>query len=94
MEIKSTDDVFEQIFEYADTLHRLQIAKKEIDIEIKNLKQHWKENGVAVGKVAKVLNKIKARAKLSEADRLEEDILYEKLESNEKIQDNISVLNS
>ena len=93
MEIKSSEDVLEQIVGFANEVLVLQLQKKALDEEIKSMKQDWKEAGVAVGKVTKVLNRIKARAKMNEADLMEEDILEEKLETNDEIQDKIAQLN-
>lgn len=94
MEIRTQDEAVENIINFAKDLQRLQMQKKQIDDEIKDMKQTWKEEGVAVGKVAKVLNKLKAMAKQSEADRFEEEIIEEKLAANEAIQNNIAVLNA
>jgi len=94
MEIRSSEDAMENIIRYARAINDLQIAKKAIDDDIKQIKQDYKEEGVAVGKVTKVLNQIKARAKMNESDKLEEDILYEKLEADEGVQNDIAILNN
>jgi hypothetical protein len=93
VEYKSTEEIFTEIKTYASEIFALQMQKKAIDIEIKEAKQTWKENGVAVSKVSKVLGQLKARAKMSEADKLEEDIIFEKLEADEDIQDSLAQLN-
>jgi len=92
MEIRTTDEVIEQINGFAYELLEKQLEKKRIDEEIKEMKQTWKEEGVSVSKVTKVLTRLKARAKLNEADKLEEDILEEKLEANTEIQDRLAML--
>ena len=94
MEIRTTEETVKDIIDFAKDLQRLQLKKKLIDDEIKDTKQVWKENGVAVGKVTKVLNRIKALDKMSEADKFEEELLEEKLSANETVQDNTAQLNS
>ena len=93
MEIRSSEEVLENIMSCANELLAIQLQKKGLDEDIKALKQTWKEEGVAVGKVTKVLSKLKARAKMTESDKLEEDIIEEKLAGNEDIQDSIAMLN-
>ena len=93
VEYKSTEEIFTEIHGFASELFKLQLQKKSIDQEIKDMKNNWKEQGVAVSKVTKVLNQLKARAKMSEADKLEEDIIFEKLESDEDIQDYLAQIN-
>jgi len=93
MEIRTTDEVMENIKNFAVALQELQLRKKEIDGEIKDLKAEYKEEGVAVGLVSKILSKMKTKAKLSDSDLLEEDIITEKLEAIAEIQNNISALN-
>lgn len=93
MEIRSSEEVLENIMSCANELLAIQLQKKGLDEDIKALKQTWKEEGVAVGKVTKVLGKLKARAKMTESDKLEEDIIEEKLAGNEDIQDSIAMLN-
>jgi len=94
VEYKSTEEVFTEIKDFALELFELQLKKKGIDEEIKELKTSWKEEGVAVGKVTKVINQLKARAKMSEADKLEEDIIFEKLEADDTIQNKIAMMNN
>lgn len=92
MVIRGTEEVMEKVYEYAEKMIELQLAKKAIDQEIRSLKEEYKEEGIAVNLVAKILNKLKAKKKLSDGDILEEDILTEKIEANDKIQDMLSTL--
>ncbi len=94
MGIRSSEEVMAVIHDYAVEILDKQIQKKAIDTEISEIKQDAKEDGIAIGKVMKVLNKIKARAKMSEADKMEEDILEEKIEADETIQEKIALLNA
>jgi uncharacterized protein (UPF0335 family) len=92
MEIRSQDEVMENIKSYAIALIEKQLEKKQLDEDIKTIKDNFKEEGVPVSLVTKVMNKIKAKMKQSEADALEEDIIMEKLEADEDIQSNIAAL--
>lgn len=94
MEILNQEEAVQKITDYAIELHELQLQKKAIDDEIKEMKQSWKEEGVNVSKVTKVLNKIKAMAKMTEADIFEEQLIEEKLAANETIQNNVAALNA
>ena len=94
MEIISQEEAIEKIHNCANSLIELQLQKKAIDEEIKELKQSWKEDGVAVGKVMRCANNIKRRAKMTEADKFEEDMITDALESSEQFMSNIAILNS
>jgi uncharacterized protein (UPF0335 family) len=93
MEIRTPEEAIENIMNYARALLELQQQKKNIDDDIKELKQNFKEEGVAVGKVTKVLNKIKSEMKQSESDKVEEEIIKEHLEREDFIQTSLAVLN-
>ena len=92
MVIRSQDEMMDSIKRFAGEYQALLLEKKAIDTAIKELKDNFKEDGVPVGVVTKVLNKIKAKVKMSESDRLEEDIIFEKLESDTAILQNIADL--
>jgi len=94
MVIRGTEEVMEKVYEYAEKIIDLQLQKKELDKEIRSLKEEYKEEGIAVGLVSKILNKLKKKKKLTDGDILEEDILTEKIEANEKIQDMLTSLNA
>jgi len=70
----------------------MQLQKKAIDAEIKDLKDEYKEEGIAVSLVTKIVNKMKAQLKKTPGEVLEEDILTEKMEANEKLKDMVSSL--
>jgi len=89
---QNQDEMVEKIYGYASDLIKLQLDKKAIDEQIKELKADYKEEGIAVGVVTSVVSKLKARAKKNDADIVEEDIITEKLESNQNIQDQIQQL--
>ncbi len=94
MEIRTSEEVMENITNYAKAIMDIQIQKKVLDGDISDIKQEAKENGVAIGKVLKVLNKIKATKKQSESDILEEELILEGLERNIEIDERICVLTS
>jgi len=84
MEIRSTEETKEQILEFVNTILGLQLQKKAIDAEIKEVKQDYKENGLAVGTISKVISQVKSSLKQSESDKAEEDILREYIETSDK----------
>ncbi len=92
MEIRTSEEVMEHIEAYAGAVLELQLQKKELDGKIADIKQDAKENGVAIGKVMKVVSAIKADSKLTEADALEEELIRERLEKSTKINDQIGML--
>jgi uncharacterized protein (UPF0335 family) len=93
MEIRSTDETMEKVFEFAEKLIGLQLQKKGIDSEIKDLKNDYKEEGIATSLVTKIVNKMKAEMKKTPGELLEEDILTEKMEANNNLKDMVSSLN-
>ena len=92
MKIQSTDEVIKTAIEFGLKIMELQLQKKVIDDDIKELKEEYKEEGVAVGTVNKVIVSLKAKAKKTEGELLEEEILQEKLDANEEIQNKIQEL--
>ena len=94
MEIRTAEEVTGLIESYAVDILDEQIKKKAIDKVIKDIKQDAKEDGIAIGRVMKVINNIKRRAKQSEADNLEEAILEEALENSTLIQDKVAQANA
>lgn len=94
MKIKTTDEIMEITFEFAEKLIGLQLQKKGIDAEIKDLKNEYKEEGVATSLITKIVNKMKAEMKKTSGELLEEDILTEKMNANEELKDKISSLNA
>jgi len=93
MELRSTEEAKSNVEAFTERLVHLLNAKKDIDADIKALKQEFKEEGVPVGIVTKVVNKIKALAKKSNDEIYEEQTIQDWLESNTKIADSIGELN-
>lgn len=92
MEIKPTAEVTKDVTDFANRLLNLLKDKKAIDQDIKTLKEEYKENGVAVGVVAKAINKIKSDMKKTDSERFEEDAIQEMLEQNKDVMDGVSDL--
>lgn len=92
MEIKTQDQARKNIEEFSRRLLNLQQDKRKIDADIKELKEEFKEEGVPVGVVSSVLNKIKADKKKSDSERFEESTIKEWLEENTEIDDKIGEL--
>lgn len=89
MQIKSSEEMMENIKRYTLELQELQLQKKAIDDDIKKLKADYKEEGVPVSVVGKALAELKKKAKLSDNDMLELDIIQEKLAADETVMVNI-----
>ena len=92
MEIRSTEEARRNIEDFPRRFLNLQKQKKQIDEDIKALKQEFKEEGVPVNIVVAVINKIKQRKKKSDLEILEEETIKEWLESNKDIDDEIGEL--
>jgi len=93
MQIKTTEETMELVYEFSEKLIELQLQKKAIDAEIKELKDDYKEEGIATTLVTKIVNKMKAELKKTPGELLEEDILTEKMNANEKLKDMVASLN-
>lgn len=93
MQVKDHDEAVKDILDYAKRIQTLQKQRKEIDEDIKSVKQEAKEDGVAIGKVMKALGILMKEAKENEADKVELEIIKEHLASDEDIQNNIAILN-
>ena len=92
MEVRSSDEVKGNIEKFTVRLLNLLLEKKETDSQIKDLKQEFKEEGVPIGIVISVLNRIKAQKKKTDAERFEEDTIKEWLEANSEIDNSIGTL--
>jgi uncharacterized protein (UPF0335 family) len=92
MEIRTTDEARKNVDNFSIRLLNLQLDKKRIDVDIKALKDEFKEEGVPVGIVQAVLNLIKADKKRSEAERFEREKIYEWCEDNEEISNKVTEL--
>lgn len=92
MEIRTTTEARANIESFAKRLLNLLKEKKSIDEDIKALKEEFKEEGVPVGIVTSVLNRIKAEKKKSDSEKFEEDTIKEWLEANTEIDNEIGIL--
>lgn len=92
MQIKSSDEILQLSFECAQAILEKELHIKTIKEEIKEIKENYKEQGISVRTVSKVVNQLKRKAKQDDTELLEEQILTEKFEDNEKIQELISEL--
>lgn len=94
MEVMSTEQAKENTENFAKRLITLQQAKKEIDQDIKALKEEYKEEGVPVQIVTSVLNKIKADKKKTDSQKFEFELITEWLSSNKEIDDGLGQLSA
>lgn len=92
MEIRTQEETKQNIVDFANALLTLQLRKKEIDNEIKDLKADYKENGVPVAIVSKCISAIKTRKKKSESEIFELETIEAWLESDKTVDDNITEL--
>lgn len=92
MEIRTTEEARANIENFTKRLIELMKQKKVIDQDIKALKDEFKEEGVPVGIVSSVLNKIKSKKKKSDSERFEEETIQEWLEANPEIDSGIGEL--
>ena len=92
MEIRTGEEVRENIENFTKEYLKLLLQKKMIDEEIKDVKNNYKEDGVPVSIVCKVLNKIKSSKKKTDSEKHEEDIIADWLETNKDIDNDISTL--
>jgi len=88
MEIRTTEEARTNIVNFTKRLLDLQKQKKAIDEDVKALKEEFKEEGVPVGIVSSVINKIKREKKKTDSERFEEDAIQEWLVSDADI-DNV-----
>ena len=92
MEIRTTEEARTNIENFTKRLIELMKQKKALDQDIKALKDEFKEEGVPVGIVSSVLNKIKSNKKKSDSERFEEATIQEWLETNAEIDSGIGEL--
>lgn len=94
MEIRTTEEARSNIESFSKRYIELLKQKKELDQDIKALKEEFKEEGVPVGIVCSVLNKIKASKKKTDSEKFEEETIKEWLESNSEIDNELGILNA
>ncbi len=92
MEIRSLEESRQNTENFTKEFLKLQTQKKMIDQEIKDVKDAYKEDGVPVGTVCKVINNIKSNKKKSQSEQTEQNIIEEWLENNKEIDDIITSL--
>lgn len=82
----------QNIENYAKRLLNLEQQKKIIQEDIKALKLEFKEEGVPVGVVSRVINQLKREKKQTESELHEEIVIKDWLSSNAEIDDEIGAL--
>lgn len=82
----------QNIEKYAKRLLNLEQQKKIIQEDIKALKLEFKEEGVPVGVVSRVINQLKREKKQTEGELHEEIVIKDWLSSNAEIDDEIGAL--
>lgn len=82
----------QNIEKYAKRLLNLEQQKKIIQEDIKALKLEFKEEGVPVGVVSRVINQLKREKKQTEGELHEEIVIKDWLSSNTEIDDEIGAL--
>ena len=92
MEIRTSEEARQNIEAFTAEYLEMMLEKKKLDAEIKELKDRYKEDGVPVGIVCGVLNKIKKNKKMTDSAKFEQDTIQEWLESNQTIDDTIGIL--
>lgn len=85
-------DSQKNIESFAKRLLNLEHQKKALQEDIKALKDEFKEEGVAVGIVTRVINQIKREKKQSEGEQHEEIVIKDWLTSNKEIDNEIGSL--
>jgi uncharacterized protein (UPF0335 family) len=94
MEVRTSETAKDNIIGFAKRLLNLQLQKKRIDVDIKALKEEFKEEGVAVSVVNKVVSTLKANAKKSDSELFELDTITEYLEADAEVMMAIEELNN
>lgn len=91
--ITASDDAKENCVAFGTRYLNLLLSKKQIDEDIKALKQEFTEQGVAVNVVVKAINKLKANKKMTESQTFELETIYNWMESSKEIDDSLVELN-
>ena len=92
MEVRTSNEARENIENFSIRYLNLLLEKKKVDFDIKELKQEFNEEGVPTGKVASIINRIKADKKKSDSELFELEAMREWIESNSEIDDAIGQL--
>jgi uncharacterized protein (UPF0335 family) len=92
MEVRTSKEAQKNIEDFTKRFLDLLKQKKSLDDDIKSLKEEFKEEGVPVNVVVRVINKIKANKKKSDTEIFEEDTIKTWLEENPDIDNDIGAL--
>ena len=92
MEVRTEQEARENVENFTKEYLKLLLHKKTIDQDIKDIKDNYREDGVPVSMVCKVINRIKAAKKKTDSEVHEEDIITDWLEQNKDIDDSICTL--
>lgn len=92
MEIRTSEEVRQNVEDFANAYLEKLMEKKALDKEIKDLKDEYKEMGVAVAVVAKAINSIKAEKKQSKSEQFELEQIKEWLDTNQNVDNLLGML--
>jgi hypothetical protein len=92
MEVKSSEEAKTNVIDCMKELTGLLKQKKEIDDEIKTIKQKFKEEGVPVQIVAKAITAIKADKKKTASEKFEFDTIKDWGEADANVSASIDEL--
>jgi uncharacterized protein (UPF0335 family) len=92
MEVRTSNEARTNIENFSIRYLNLLLEKKKVDFDIKELKQEFNEEGVPTGKVASIINRIKADKKKSDSELFELEAMREWIEANTEIDDAIGQL--
>ena len=91
-EIKTSEEARQNIENFTKRYLNLEEQKKELQEDIKALKQEFKEEGVPVQIVCSVINHLKKIKKKTDSQKFEEETILEWLMSNPEIDNQIGSL--
>ena len=92
MEIRTSEEAKSNVISFTKRYIELLKQKKAIDEDIKELKNEFKEEGVPVGIVTSVFNRIKANKKKTDSELFEAETMTEWLEADQAVNDGIGEL--
>lgn len=90
--MNQNQELQQQVKDFVKSLVNLEMQKAVIQEDIKALKDDYKEEGVPVSTVTRVLNDIKKNLKKKDSEKFEEEIIKEWLEKDTASIDAISSL--
>jgi uncharacterized protein (UPF0335 family) len=92
MEVRTSEEIRAGIEDFSIEFVSLLLKKKEIDGEIKELKESFKEIGVDTGLVSKIINKVKREMKKTDSAKFEEEKIKEWVESSPRLKEIVNLL--